>query len=307
MTRRLRDERGLTLIEVLVASTIFLFVLGASLTVFDAVHDDHVRVERHNDAQDAARLTTDRLARELRNLASPTDLSNPLEAQPNAVDVAEPFDLVFRSVADVKPAASANSPNARRIRYCVDDGAPTGELWMQWQTWTTAGPPPVPSRTACPGDGWDGQRRMTTGVVNRQGAAPRPLFTYDASVLQEITRVRTDVLVDPLPGAPPAATRLSTAVLLRNQNQFPVAAFDATWVNVTSRTVLLNAYSSSDPEGQPLRYCWFLNPSSTPVSCTGALGDGATLTLTLPTGPQRVVLLVQDPARLRDVEERTFA
>lgn len=308
--RRLRAEEGLTLIELLMASTVMLIVLGATLTVFDALQDDHVRVQQHNEAQDEARRGTDRLARDLRNLASPTVLNDVTAAQPNAVDVAEPYDFVFKAVAETKPAGSANAANVRRVRYCLDARDPgRGRVWMQFQTWLTASAPPVPSRTACPGTGWTGESVVASSLVNRIGGADRPVFSYNTTAVREITRVRTRLIVDPTPGAGPVESRLSTGVLLRNQNQFPVASMVVTRTG-TAGSVLLNGFASSDPEGQPLRYWWYADPPTPLPDCratprpASCLGEGGTLTATLTPGqPHTVHLLVEDPAGLRDTAD----
>jgi Tfp pilus assembly protein PilW len=94
--RRLSDQRGLTLIEVLLSSVLSLLVMGASLAAFDGLQGSHKLTQKANDAQDVARQQTDRLARELRNLASPSQLTSDLSAQPQAVDVATAYDFVFR-------------------------------------------------------------------------------------------------------------------------------------------------------------------------------------------------------------------
>ena len=124
MMSRLRDERGLTLIEVLLASVLSLLVMGASLAAFDGLQGSHKLTQSANDAQDSARQQTDRLARELRNLASPSQLTSDLSAQPQAVDVASAYDFVFRVVGDVKPATSLNAGNVKRIRYCLNNANP---------------------------------------------------------------------------------------------------------------------------------------------------------------------------------------
>lgn len=309
MSRR-RDQAGFTLVELLMASTMMLLVLGATLSTFDALQDDHVRVEQHNDAQDEARRATDRLARDLRNLASPTVLNDVTAAQPNAVDVAEPYDLVFKAVDETKPAASLNAANVRRVRYCLDERNPVrGRVWMQWQSWITAAAPALPARTACPGTGWTGERVVASSIVNRLGGRERSIFTYNAPGVREITRVRTQLVVDPTPRTGAVESRLATAVLLRNQNQFPVASMVVTR-NGTAGSVLLNGFASSDPEGQPLKYWWYADAPTPLPDCratprpASCLGEGGTLTATLSADADHTIhLMVEDPAGLRHTAE----
>ncbi len=69
MTRRssIRDERGFTMVELLVGASlaIAVFVLiGTALTQYQA---NAQRTTRKNDSQDAARTAIDRIVRELRD------------------------------------------------------------------------------------------------------------------------------------------------------------------------------------------------------------------------------------------------
>ena len=102
--------------------------------------------ERQNDVEPAARQATDRLARQLRNLASPADvITTSTSTQPKSVDRNLPYDLVFKDVDDGAPRRpTLNRANVRRVRYCLQTSShlgggfasPTrGVLWMQTQTW----------------------------------------------------------------------------------------------------------------------------------------------------------------------------
>lgn len=323
--RRLRDERGATLIELMLASLISLMVMGASLLVFDALQDNHKLTTQHNDAQDLARTQTDRFARELRNLASPSQLTSDLSAQPQAVDVAGAYDFVFRIVKDKRPAASLNPGNVQRVRYCLNSTAPTnGVVWRQTQTWYTAATPPLPSIAACPGTGWDqGSSGVEPGIVRRDQqyisnvvnridpAAPRPLFIYNSTDLQRITKVRTSLAIDPTPNKRPVETRLSSGVFLRNQNRVPLADFTAT---VTAdKRLILNGSGSEDPEGMPLKYQWYQDAPTPLPDCTvlpvhtSCLGEGVVFEKSgLSGGGQRTItLVVRDPASLAGVASQT--
>jgi hypothetical protein len=57
----------------------------------------------------------------------------------------------------------------------------------------------------------------------------------------------------------PGASRTSSAVFLRNQNESPTANFTARPFG--SREVVLNGSSSVDPEGRTLRFMWFKAPA----------------------------------------------
>ncbi|CAA9471914.1 MAG: hypothetical protein AVDCRST_MAG53-1377 [uncultured Solirubrobacteraceae bacterium] len=274
MTRGERGEVSLT--SVLVACTLLVVVLGATLTLFEGFIASAGDQTRRTDTQDAARSAADRIARDLRNLASPTP------EQPQAVDFASAGDLIFKTVDPAGPNSGTNATNTKRVRYCLDSG---GRLQEQTQTWTTATVPPAPSGTACPGAGWDRTVIAAENIVN--GAVP--VFSYDSSVLTDISAVHVDLLVDTDTVRQPPPTRLSTGVFLRNQNRRPTASF--TWAR-TSGGLVLNGSASADPEGDPLRYVWFDGATE--------VGRGITFTYTgLAAGSvHQLRLEVSDPAGL---------
>ena len=276
---RLRDESGLTLVELLVGSLVSLIVLGVTLTVLESMMRVNVVVERQSEYETQARQGADRLSRQLRNLASPADIVTDVatSTQPKSVDRNLATDLVFKDVGDVRPQNSANSANVRRARYCVQtsgqvpgagfSASPTrGVLWAQYQTWTTAAPPPVPADTACPGTGWTSRRIVADHLVD---TAATPVFRYsgDTGVVtgttdadrERIARVETTLLVDVDPARAPGAASLKTAVVLRNQNRAPIAAFTYTLLNPVGCTVQLNGSASEDPESKPLQYEWYID------------------------------------------------
>jgi type II secretory pathway component PulJ len=314
MRRRLSDQRGLTLIEVLLASVLSLFVMGASLAAFDGLQGSHKLTQQANDAQDVARRQTDRFARELRNLASPSQLASDLSAQPQAVDVAGDYDLVFRVVGDTRPAGSLNVANVKRVRYCVNNTNPAKEVvWRQLQTWTTAAAPVLPSTAACPGTGWDAGKntQFIPNVVNRYLGQDRPLFTYNATDVLRISKIRTTLWIDTDPTKRPAATRLSSGVYLRNQNRVPGADFTAT---VTAdKRLILNGSGSEDPEGMPLKYQWYVDAPATLPDCSvtpvaaSCLGEGVVFEKTGLSGgaSHNITLVVKDPAGLAGTATQT--
>ena len=292
MTARLWQEAGVTLVELLVAMTLMLVVLGATLTAFNGFERNNAVNQRQNDAQDEARTAVDSVAREMRNLASPTD------EQPQAVNRAEPEDLIFLSVATTKPSGSTNLLNTRRVRYCLN--ATTREIWRQEQNWTGGTAPGIPTDTSCPAGGWTRKRVVASNVVN----GSRPVFNYNATALTEITEAGATLFVDVNPGQRPAETTLQTAVFLRNQNRAPFATFTS---SVSGGGIVLNASESKDPEGKGLEYYWF-DGSVTQGKCTGlppevpasgCVGSGIVFNYLPPApGSRDVYVVVRDPAGL---------
>jgi type II secretory pathway pseudopilin PulG len=255
-----RSERGeFTLVGLLVAMVIFMFVLMATYDAFDVfsrnVRDNQVRTA----STDRARLATDRMARQLRNLATPTAL------QPDAVALASPYDVIFETVAPTGTPPVSNPQNIEFVRYCLD--ATTGRFWgmeMPPETITSATAAPA-TPSACPGSGWSNVKVMSQDVVNRYNGADRPVFTFDAATNNQIRRVRIDLFLDLDPGKGPKEQQVTTGVNLRNQDEAPTAAFS--WAPSSSGIVLLDGSASTDPDNDPLEYCWY-----DPVA-TGSIGD----------------------------------
>jgi hypothetical protein len=277
---QLREDHGeITLPGLLMASVLSLVVMTAVLDTFAGAETHSVEITTRNENQQVARAASDRIAAALRNLASPT------VEQPQAIDVAGPFDLVFQDVDPAGPNAGQNVSNVRRQRWCVT-GA--GAMYLQRQTWTTATTPAPPSTAACPGAGWGTTQVIVTGLTNSLGGAPRAVFTYDSSTLTDISAVHVDMYIDGDATKGPTEVRLSTGAFLRNQNRRPTAAFTAT---TTPQGIVLNASASADPEGQPLSYTWMDGATS--------VGTGVTTTYHVTAGTvHSLTVVVQDPAGL---------
>ena len=298
-----RAESGYTLIEVVVGATVMLVILGATLAAFTSFEDTTRLNQLQNDTQDRVRASVDQLARELRNHASAT------RELPEGVDKAEPYDLVFQTVDAVKPGGSVNSRNLRRVRYCVNDpGSGSATLWTQSQTWTGAAPPAAPSTGSCPDAAWGNSRALATDVTNRLESRDLAAFcpevpgvagcSYDASRLEEISRLRVTLYVDVNPGAKPSESKLETGVQLRNKNRPPQALFSA--VTAPQRRVMLNGSDSFDPENDRLVYVWFDGDVE--------VGRGITFTYQAPTsGTRTIALEVMDPSGLTSRVEEAVA
>lgn len=284
---RLRSDRGeFSIAGLLVACSIFVVVLVATLTSYDAFAGSQRDADDAVAAQDRARSAIDRMARDLRNLASPTP------DQPLAFDAAGPYDIVFKTVDPNGPNAGSNALNVRRVRYCLDaTNAEAARLLAQTQTWTTAAPPAVPSTSACPGTGWASTSELASAISNRSQGRTRPVFAVNATDLTAISAVHVELFVDLDTARNPLETTMSTGVFLRNQNRRPTAAFTAT---PTAQGILLNGSTSQDPEGEPLTYRWYDG---------GALvGTGIVFTAPAASGSSHTLQLkVSDPAGLEGV------
>lgn len=296
---RLRsDQRGFSLVELLTASALMIVVISATLFTYEQFVRNSDANTRQNDSQDAVRNATDRLARDLRNLASPTPW------QPNAIEKATAYDIVFQNVNPVGPPSGQNSTNVRRVRYCLSNANPANEeLWVQSQTWTSSTPPAMPGTGSCPDPSWPSanNQQLANHLTNRNAGLDRPLFLFNSTTLSAITSIRTQAYVDVDPTRNPPEVSLQSGVFLRNQNQAPIASFTATPGG--SHKVLLNGSASYDPEGQDLVYDWY--DGSTNV------GEGITFTYTTPCSTsctRDLSLKVYDPAGLEgDAPTQTVA
>jgi hypothetical protein len=283
----LRSERGdMALTQLLMAMAVFGGVLGSTLFIFQNFVTVSADTTQRAADQDKARFALDALARELRNLASPT------QEQPQAVDKVSPFDIVFQTVDPVGPNTGLNASNSKRVRYCLNVTSPSdGKLWFQEQRWTTQAAPAVPSTAACPGTGWTAQRLVADHITNARNNLNRPLFVANSSTLTDVSSLHADLLVDSDPAKAPTETRITTGVFLRNQNRRPIASFTAT---PTASGILLNGSASYDPEGEQLSYVWFDGATK--------VGSGITFTYPAAAGTSHTMSLkVYDPASLEGV------
>jgi len=279
------SEDGFTLVEVLIAAVLMIVVLGATLTALTSFERNTATNQRQNDGQDQARRTMDLVARDLRNLASP------VVERPEAIDRKEKQDLIVQSEGS-GTGGGANARNTMRVRFCL---GPDRKVYRSIQTWGALAIPNAPATTECPGTGWTSSTVVAENVVN----GTRPIFTYNAEGLQDVTEVTTSLYVDVNPGKPPAETELQSSVYLRNQNRKPTALFS---LEVVNNSILMNASESTDPEEKALIYSWKVDQVGTndPV-------DGSGILWTKPeTAGNHTVLLKVSDGVLADEETHTI-
>jgi type II secretory pathway pseudopilin PulG len=273
----MRRQDGFTLVEVLIVSVLMIVVLGATLTTFNSFQQSVSVNEKQNTAQDTTRNAMDLLARDLRNLASPST------EQPLALDLNEAQQVIFQSEGRNMPAGSLNVANTNRVRYCLDTA--TGNFYRQVQTWTTAAFPAVPDSSSCPGTAWPSTNLVAANVVNDT----RPIFSYNAVDPRDVTEITSTLYVDVNPGRSPSESTLQTSVYLRNQNRKPTAVFSLALANGDT-AIIMNASESTDPEEKPLSFKWFIDG-------TEAIGEGANdvvHTAQVPAGTHTVKVTVSD-------------
>ena len=303
MSRLGRDERGFTLIEVLLVCTIFTVVLGATLTAFASFTTQHRRGEIQLDQAEEARLALDIAARQLRNLANPTVNAS------TTIDRAEPYDFIFQT----------SDPAKTWVRYCTETSPPASpDAARLWGTESATATISAGMRGACPGTGWAIAGVVSSRVTNQAGGVDRDVFDYECGrgepatcpasqpEYARITNVGIELFVDHDVADSLKEMRVSTAVYLRNQNEPPTAA--ATSAPKATRQVILNGGGSTDPEGRTMDFFWFKGTAPTIADfpdCTAkpasAISEGVTYTHTFTEAIGTMVnfwLVVRDPGCL---------
>jgi hypothetical protein len=315
MRGRLRSERGeFSLPGLLVAMTVFLVILGATLTLYSTSETVSRDTQLRTDAQDKARVAEETISKQLRNLASPPGnlASATVIDRPQMLSTKADYDLVFATIEPAAPGAGVtNQSNVKRVRYCLDD---TGKLWRQEQRWTATDPGAPPASTACPvaSLGATGTAQWQTSLVvagyvanKLDPSADVPVFEYNSTDPAGVSQIHVNLLVDLDVAKRPKGTTISTGVNLRNQNRVPIAVMTAP--RATAQGIFLNGSASTDPEGQPLKYCWIdvartavnVDPETNTASrCpAGTVGMGPTFIYTppAPVATRNLKLAVKDP------------
>ena len=301
MSARLRNESGFSLVELMIVSMLFLIVLGATFTVSGSFERFNAEAQRRDTQMDRARRGMERGMRQLRNLARRIDVP--------VINRAAAGDFIFQT----------SDPERTWMRYCLQTQS-DGRVWL----WSLSSPTGVSTGMSgpCPGTGWSTRDVVAENVANTTPTRNFPLFQYGCVAsapttcpapstpgdLLRINSVTMDLWVDDDIVLKPAASRMTSAVFLRNQNEAPTASFTSR--PVANRQVILNASGSTDPEGRTLRYMWFRAPAPTFTCDDGPpsnllLWQAVTMTHTFDTsegasGTQRgFELVVCDPGNLQ--------
>jgi prepilin-type N-terminal cleavage/methylation domain-containing protein len=250
---------GFVLPELLVAMSVGLILLSATLLTFERFVHHSNENDKRNDTAELARRSLDIEARQLRNLAKRVN---------NADVIARmaPYDFVFQT----------SDPAKTWVRYCLDtsQGTSYGRVFEQVESGDVPG-----TGTACPAtSGWSRSVVVADNIVNQSGGRTAPMFTYrcvdgttactsSIATSDRLIGVNAQLLVDTTPAGPPEELQVNSGVYLRNQNQAPSAEFRSTPVSGSPRTAQFNASSSSDFEGRTLTFYWFLGNMPTTIRC----------------------------------------
>jgi prepilin-type N-terminal cleavage/methylation domain-containing protein len=181
----LRGEDGFTLAELLVVTVISGLLMFATLQTLDSFSSNASRQTRLMDANDQARMTMERVVKDLR--------------QASTVTRASANDIVY--LVNESPTV------ARYTRVCVDA---TGGLWRAQSTTTTDPGAPCPTVAA----GWTGAK-LTSRASTNTGA--NPIFTYDSGTASAVRSIGLTFTLDATSGGKPGASTLRASTFLRSR------------------------------------------------------------------------------------------
>ena len=120
--RRLRDEAGMTIMEVLIATTVGMIVLGAMFTLLDGSVRMNTNVMRKTDAMQRGRLAMDVLTQELRSQVCLSNLAG------TAVITGDANSVEFYS--DFSEGDGVEPPTKRRLAFDPETGDIKTEIFM---------------------------------------------------------------------------------------------------------------------------------------------------------------------------------
>jgi hypothetical protein len=139
--RRLRDEAGMTIMEVLVAATIGMIVLMAMFTLLDGSVRMNTNVMRKTDAMQRGRLAMDVLTQELRSQVCLSNLAGTAVREGATADTVE-FYSDFSEGDGLEPVTK------RRLSFDPDTGDITTAIFMTDELAPIPGDfPDIPTQT----------------------------------------------------------------------------------------------------------------------------------------------------------------
>lgn len=251
--RLVRDERGVTLTELVAAMGVAVVLFGAAVTTFVTFLSTSSKADQETQAQDAARSTVERLTSQLRNAAT----TGATGTQP--IQSVSDFDLVFLAPANGITASATNPRGLAYHRYCLGNASNKDEvLWHQTAAYHSTTQPTAPSTFKCPDVAWPNKMRLVEHLTNRSAPAV-PLFV-PTTVSGEVTRVAINARVDWNADVRPQATELRSEASFRNLNRGPTASM--TCQGLANGHAICDASASSDPDGHALSFAWKLNGST---------------------------------------------
>lgn len=228
---RAGNQRGMTLVELLVALTISLVISAMLIMSWIALSSSYANTVRRGKASDFARFALDRMQREIRDAEQPPD-----GVSETAILRARQFSVVVYTTFNKAGNANPGTP-PRQVMYRLYSD---GELWRFQDLDGVGGIGNVDMATGGPFNiseqvNGEGRQQIIKDVVNYttpSAGSPTDLFQYiyyqaDGSLTQsnkvlgtanrsQIRGVEMNLLVDLNPGKSPVHWHLRSTAQLRN-------------------------------------------------------------------------------------------
>jgi type II secretory pathway pseudopilin PulG len=189
--RRLSDESGFTIVEVLVSMLLLLIVMGAVLATLDGFTSNADRQSRITDANDHVRRTMDRIVADLRQAAT--------------IEVADPNDLVY--------TVSQSGADTRRERICLSSD---GKLWRQTLVTSTPAATAMGTGQACPTGAGTASR---VAQLQSGNSADNPIFEYDGATPATVRSVGLTFALQSGATKRPVSSTLRASAFVRAQGE----------------------------------------------------------------------------------------
>jgi type II secretory pathway pseudopilin PulG len=279
MLRTPAGEDGYSVVEMLVAMTISIIVLLATLQSLDVFTTSAARQTRQTDANDQVRSTTDRVVGDLRGAS--------------AILRAAATDLVY--------AVPATSTSTRVERLCVDTTGTGSSMRTDLYTSSTVTASPAVPTAAC---------SAGTRIANLQSAA-NTAFTYDGASSSTtpglVTNVGLTFSLDSSIAGKSASSTLTASAARRSAGTLPIT--DGDLQSECNSSGALLSLSATLPNIAPLTvtYSSVGGVSFGPVTVNYAASGGATLgtpsgvTVQIPAGTASVLATVTNALGVRNI------
>jgi prepilin-type N-terminal cleavage/methylation domain-containing protein len=234
------DQRGMTMIEVLMAASISVILGGMIIGTWWALTNSYASTAKRGKATDTARLAVARMEREIRDAEQP-----PASIAEVAITRARPFYIVlYTSFNKAGNEDYAGTPPRLVMYRLYEVTQPDGRVVEQlWRFHDADGDGSIDNVNITQDGGFDpddredgeGAQLMVSNVVNMvtpSTSSPTPVFTYiyysttgsldsanDVRGVDNRSRIRSvelNLLVDMNPGKSPVYTHMRTTAQLRN-------------------------------------------------------------------------------------------
>jgi len=255
MRRRLiAGQDGFSLIELLVGMVVAGIVFGAAVTALTGFLQQTSRASSRVQSQDAARRSVDRLAVGLRSaMSAGVGSGQPIVSRSD-------YDLGFLAPSTTA-SLTGNPKGLVHTRYCLDaTTASNAGLWVQTAPYNQTTLASPPATAGCPSTSWATTDLVASNVVNRALSPARPVFTSTVDPQGIVTDVAIRAVIDKDLAVSPPPSDLQSKVNLRNVNRAPTAAM--TCNALASGHIICDAAGSTDPEGQTLKFAWWLDAAA---------------------------------------------